>query len=70
MAKASEFRALSDGDLRQRLTGVEKELHDLRLKARQGAVEQPHRISQLQRDVARILTVLREAATTTTKESR
>ena len=60
--KASEFRALPDGDLRQRLTEVQKELRDLRLKTRQGATEQPHRIGRLRRDVARILTVLREAS--------
>jgi len=60
MTHAKEFRALPAAELRQRVSQTRQELDTLRLKARQGALEQPHRIRQLRRDLARILTVLRE----------
>jgi len=47
-------------ELHQRMAETRRELTALRLKARQGAVEQPHRIRQMRQDIARILTVLAE----------
>lgn len=60
MTHAKEFRVLPAAELRQRVVESKKELELLRVKARQGGLEQPHRIRQLRRDVARMLTVLRE----------
>lgn len=59
--KPKDLRAIPEADLRQRVAEMRKELTVLRLKARQGAVEQPHRIRMMRRDIARMLTVLRES---------
>ena len=64
MTHAKEFRALPAAELRQRVAESKKELQTFRIKARQGALEQPHRVRQLRRDVARMLTVLQEGEKT------
>jgi large subunit ribosomal protein L29 len=58
--KMTEIRALKDEDLRVRADNLRRELFDARFK---GAVEQikhPARLREIRRDVARILTVLRQ----------
>lgn len=60
MAQAKELRAMPANELTQKLTESRAALTLLRLKARQGALEQPHQIRQLRRDIARFLTVLAE----------
>jgi large subunit ribosomal protein L29 len=58
--KMTEIRALKDEDLRVRVENLRRELFDARFK---GAVEQikhPARLRDIRRDVARILTVLRQ----------
>ncbi|MBI3087563.1 MAG: 50S ribosomal protein L29 [Candidatus Omnitrophica bacterium] len=60
MAGVSELRGLPEAELRQRLAQTRQELVTLRLKAKQGALEQPHRIRQMRRDIARMLTTLHE----------
>jgi large subunit ribosomal protein L29 len=58
--KMTEVRALKDEDLRVQVANLRRELFDARFK---GAVEQiahPARLKAIRRDVARILTVLRE----------
>jgi large subunit ribosomal protein L29 len=62
MAKIAELRGLPEAELRQRLAQTRQELVTLRLKAKQGALEQPHQIRQMRREIARIFTVLREPA--------
>lgn len=57
MKVLSELRSLSAPELSQRLTQWRQELRDCRLKAAQGNVEQPHRIRQLRRNIARALTL-------------
>lgn len=58
--KAKEVRAMSETELRQRLTELRGELTSVRMKSYRSPMEQPHRIGQMRRDVARILTVLRQ----------
>ena len=65
-----ELRAMPEAELRQRLAQTRKDLSALRLKARQGAVEHPHRIRQTRRDIARMLTALREYAQAVTTPGR
>ena len=62
MVKAKDLRAVPEAELRQQLAQTRKELSRLRLKARQGALEQPHQIRTMRRDMARMLTVLAEQA--------
>ena len=61
--KMNELRAMSAVELTQKVTQTQRELDTLRLKAKQATLEQPHRIGQLRRDIARIQTLLREPQT-------
>ena len=58
--KSNELRAMSAVELTQKMTQTQRELATLRLKAKQATLEQPHRIGQLRRDIARIQTILRQ----------
>ncbi len=60
MLKASELRKLSEGELQKKLREFRKELFNLRFQHATGQLEKTHRLSEVKRDIARILTVLRE----------
>ena len=60
--KIKEVRAMSEGELHTRLSEIRAESISLQLKSHRGPVEQPHRIGQMRRDVAKVLTLLREGA--------
>ena len=55
-----ELRALSDEDLKAKITESKKELFDLRLKQSTGSLEKPSRIRELRKNVARMNTILTE----------
>jgi large subunit ribosomal protein L29 len=55
-----ELRALSDEDLKAKITESKKELFDLRLKQSTGSLEKPSRIRELRKNVARMKTILAE----------
>jgi large subunit ribosomal protein L29 len=57
---ASELRELADDELRQKLTGSKEELFNLRFQIVTGQLDNPRRIKEVKREIARILTVLRE----------
>lgn len=61
---SEQLRGMTDTDLHLRLKDLRKELVDLRLEAQRKTLEQPHRIRQLRRYMARMLTVLQEKRTT------
>ena len=56
----SELRELSDDELRQNLTESKEELFNLRFQIVTGQLDNPRRIKQVKREIARILTVMRE----------
>ncbi len=58
--RGAELRQLSDAELRERLDGAKEELFNLRFQLATGQLDNPMRLKQVRRDVARILTVLRE----------
>ncbi|MCA9404154.1 MAG: 50S ribosomal protein L29 [Candidatus Omnitrophica bacterium] len=58
--KAKELRELSSQDLTAKERAFKKELFDLRNLNRVGRVEKPSRFRELRRDIARILTILKE----------
>jgi large subunit ribosomal protein L29 len=60
MEKPSQLRAIPVAELHRQLAQTREELAALRFKAKQGTVEQPHRIRQMKRHIARLLTVLNE----------
>ncbi len=58
--KASELRELTVEELKDELHRLKEELFQLRLDKARGSLGQPHRFKQVRRDIARVLTVLRE----------
>ncbi len=60
MSAAAELRELPDDELRQRLDEGKEELFNLRFQIVTGQLDDPRRIKAVKREIARILTVLRE----------
>ena len=60
MDTASELRELPDDELRQRLADHKEELFNLRFQAVTSQLDNPRRIKQVKRAIARVLTVMRE----------
>jgi len=58
--KASEARALSPDELQERLTGLKKDLFFLRMQHATNQLDNPIRISQVRKDIARVKTVIRQ----------
>lgn len=58
--KVKELRQLSDEDLKQKQKTLKKELFDLNYQRRLGQVEKPSRFGLIRRDIAKILTILKE----------
>lgn len=61
--KVSEFRALSSEELLQKEKTFKKDLFELNYQRKLGAVEKPSRFKALKKDIARILTILKERET-------
>lgn len=57
---ATELRELPDDELRQRYAEAKEELFNLRFQAVTGQLDDPRRLSRVRRDIARVLTVMRE----------
>ena len=60
--KASQFRELDAAGLRERLIELRREQLQLRLRQATGQEARVHRHRELRRDIARLKTVMREAA--------
>jgi len=60
MATASELRDADDSELETRLAESKQELFNLRFQIVTGQLDNSARIQVVRRDIARILTVLRE----------
>jgi len=60
VTRASALRELSDEELNRKLRELKEELFNLRFQKAAGQLENPARIRQVRRDIARILTILRE----------
>jgi large subunit ribosomal protein L29 len=60
MASATELRELDFEELESRLSEAKRELFNLRFQVVTGQLDNVSRIGQVRRDVARIMTVLRE----------
>ena len=65
--RVKELRGLTVQELEDRLDALRAELLKLRFDARRGSIEKPSRISQARKDVARILTIMREKQNATEK---
>jgi large subunit ribosomal protein L29 len=60
MTSATELRELHDEELADRLGEYRKELLNLRFQLATGQLDNPARLGQVRRDVARVLTLLRD----------
>ena len=58
--KAQEVRGLSVYELEQQLRDLRQELYNLRFQRAARQLSNPSRIRRVKRDIARILTILRE----------
>ena len=58
--KVDEFRALAVEELGEKLTGLKKNLMELRFQSKTGKLERKNSIKSTRRDVARIMTVINE----------
>jgi large subunit ribosomal protein L29 len=57
---ATELRELPDDELRQKLADGKEELFNMRFQVVTGQLDNPRRIKQVKREIARVLTVMRE----------
>lgn len=62
--KASEIRELGLQELNQKVIDLKQELFNLRFQHQVGQLENPQRLKQTKRDIARINTVILEVAAT------
>jgi large subunit ribosomal protein L29 len=56
--KASEIRALSMEEMVRKISDLKQELFNLRFQHGAGQLENPRKIKQTQKDIARIYTVI------------
>ena len=54
------LRAMPETDLRGQLDSLRQELWQQRIKAKEGSQQQVHQIGTVRRQIARVLTMLRE----------
>ena len=58
--KASEIREMNIGEMQQKVKDLRDELFNLRFQHEIGQLENPKRVQQARRDIARIETIIRE----------
>jgi large subunit ribosomal protein L29 len=69
MSTATELREMPDDELRQKLDEGKEELFNLRFQIVTGQLDDPRRIKQIKREIARILTVMREREIAASRDS-
>ena len=58
--KASEIRSMTPEQLNEKLTGLKKDLFMLRMQHATNQLDNPLKIAETKRDIARVKTVIRE----------
>ena len=58
--KASEVVTLNHDELEEKLTGLKKDLFFLRMQHATNQLDNPIRIAQVRKDIARVKTVIRQ----------
>jgi large subunit ribosomal protein L29 len=58
--KASQFRDLTEEELQQKLADLKDDLFRLRIRHSVAKLENPMRLKEVKRDIARVQTVVRE----------
>ena len=60
MMKATEIRKMSVSDLEAKLADLKKDLFQLRLQHATNQLDNPVKIAEVKRDIARVKTIIRE----------
>ena len=58
--KASEIRKMSEAELGEKLVSLKKDLFFLRMQHATNQLDNPIKIAEVKRDIARVKTVIRE----------
>ncbi|HAI86287.1 MAG TPA: 50S ribosomal protein L29 [Firmicutes bacterium] len=58
--KAKELKKMSPEDLDRKLVGLREELFNLRFRLATNQLENPHKITDVKHDIARVKTAIRE----------
>ncbi len=58
--KASELRKLTTEELQEKIKTGKSELLDLRMQNARGTLEKPKKINVMRKDIARMMTILKE----------
>ena len=67
MMKAKEIRNLSVEDLNKKLEDLKKDLFMLRMQHATNQLDNPLKIAEVKRDIARVKTIIREQQTAAAK---
>ena len=65
--KASEIRKMSAAELEAKLAGLKKDLFFLRMQHATNQLDNPMKIAETKRDIARVKTIIREQQTAAAK---
>ena len=68
--KTRQLHDMTEDELKRESRELRRALFNLRLSQAMGQLEKPHKLGATRRDLARVLTVLRERATKSAKEAR
>ena len=58
--KATELRNMSEADLGAKLADLKQELFNLRFQLAINQLDNPHKIADVKKDIARVMTIIRE----------
>ena len=58
--KANELRAMTQEELNSKLAELKKELFNLRFQHAINQLDNPHKLVEVKKDIARVLTVLQQ----------
>lgn len=58
--KVTELRDMTDAELQAKLGELKSELFNLRFQHAINQLDNPHKITEVKRDIARVMTVLQE----------
>ena len=61
--KASEIRKMSEAELGEKLVSLKKDLFFLRMQHATNQLDNPVKIAEVKRDIARVKTIIREQQT-------
>ena len=65
--KASEIRKMSASELNEKLVSLKKDLFFLRMQHATNQLDNPVKIAEVKRDIARVKTIIREQQTAAAK---